>query len=306
VTLLVASALVFAATEVLPGNAATSILGRNATPEARAGLEEQLGLDRSPVSRYVDWLSGAIRLDFGQSLTAGLSAAPGLGEERTSVTSIIATPLVNTGLLILATMLLLIPVSFFVGTASALRQGSRTDTATQVTMLALVSVPEFVVGVLFVILFAFVWPVLPAVSFEVTPTTLVLPVATLVALSVAYTARMIRSGVILVLQEDYVAMARLKGMPEHIVIRRHVLPNAVGPTLQAFVIVVGYLAGGIVVVEYLFAFPGVGQGLVSAIQTRDLPVVQAYVLVLAAMYVVANLIADLLSVTFNPRLRVRT
>ncbi len=170
-------------------------------------------------------------------------------------------------------------------------------------MLVFTALPEFTLGAILALLFGVVWPILPAVSLEVSFTTLVLPVATLSLAAIAYTARFIRAGVIEALAADHVQMARMKGLPEKLVIRRHVLPNALGPTLQAFALVVGWLAGGVVVVEYLFGYPGMGEGLVRAISARDVPVVQAYTLIIAAAYIVANLLADLLTVALNPRLR---
>jgi peptide/nickel transport system permease protein len=156
-----------------------------------------------------------------------------------------------------------------------------------------------------VLAFAIAWPVLPAVAFQVTPEALVLPVATLLMLSIAYTARMVRAGVIEVLSSEYVAMARLKGMPERSVIRHHVLPNAIGPSLHAFALTAAWLAGGVVIVEYLFAYPGIGRLLIDAVTSRDVPMVEAVSLILAAVYVVGNLLADVATILLTPRLRTR-
>jgi peptide/nickel transport system permease protein len=293
-TLLVASALIFAATELLPGNLATATLGRDATPEAVKALSKQLGLDRPAAVRYVDWLDGIVHLDLGKSAINGV---------RVSAT--IAQPLRNTALLLAVTMALLIPLSILLGTASALRRGSVFDVTAQFVTVALVALPEFVVGIALVLGFAIAWPVFPAVAFRVTPAALVLPVATLLLLSLAYTARMVRAGVVEVLSSEYVAMARLKGMPERSVIRHHVLPNAIGPSLHAFALTAAWLAGGIVIVEYLFAYPGIGSLLVDAITSRDVPLIEAIALILAAVYVVGNLIADIATILLTPRLRTR-
>lgn len=305
VTLLLTSLLVFGSTSVLPGDAAEVALGRSATPERLELYRAQMGLDQPPVERYADWLVGTTQLDFGKSLIEGITLDIAGGGQGTGVpvTDLIRPRLKNTGILLLVTLLILIPMSIVIGTATAIARGSKFDGFMQTAMLVFTAVPEFTLGALLALFFGVLWPILPAVSLQVTPKSLVLPVATLTLTAVAYTARFIRAGVINALAADHVQMARMKGLPERLVIRRHVLPNALGPTLQAFALVVGWLAGGVVIVEYLFAYPGVGEGLIRAISGRDVPVVQAYTLIIAATYVVANLIADLLTVALNPRLR---
>jgi peptide/nickel transport system permease protein len=293
-TLLVASALIFTATQLLPGDLATAALGRDATPDAVKQLRQRLGLDRPAVLRYGDWLNGIAHLDLGKSAVNGVR-----------VSSTIAQPLRNSALLVAITLGLLMPLSLLLGTATALRRGSFFDIGSQLVTVALVALPEFVVGIVLVLAFAIAWPVLPAVAFQVTPEALVLPVATLLMLSIAYTARMVRAGVIEVLSSEYVAMARLKGMPERSVIRHHVLPNAIGPSLHAFALTAAWLAGGVVIVEYLFAYPGIGRLLVDAVTSRDVPMVEAVSLILAAVYVVGNLIADVATILLTPRLRTR-
>jgi peptide/nickel transport system permease protein len=293
-TLLVASALIFTATQLLPGDLATAALGRDATPDAVKQLRQRLGLDRPAVLRYGDWLNGIAHLDLGKSAINGVR-----------VSSTIAQPLRNSALLVAITLGLLMPLSLLLGTATALRRGSFFDIGSQLVTVALVALPEFVVGIVLVLTFAIAWPVLPAVAFQVTPEALVLPVATLLMLSIAYTARMVRAGVIEVLSSEYVAMARLKGMPERSVIRHHVLPNAIGPSLHAFALTAAWLAGGVVIVEYLFAYPGIGRLLVDAVTSRDVPMVEAVSLILAAVYVVGNLIADVATILLTPRLRTR-
>lgn len=293
-TLLVASALIFAATQLLPGDLASATLGRDATPAAVKQLRERLGLDRPAAIRYVDWLDGIVHLDLGKSAVNGVR-----------VSSTIAQPLRNSALLLAVTLALLVPLSLLLGTAAALRRGSVFDVGSQLVTVALVALPEFVVGIVLVLAFAIAWPVLPAVAFRVTPEALVLPVATLLLLSLAYTARMVRAGVIEVLSSEYVAMARLKGMPERSVIRHHVLPNAIGPSLHAFALTAAWLAGGVVIVEYLFAYPGIGSLLIDAVTSRDVPMVEAVALILAAVYVVGNLLADIATILLTPRLRTR-
>lgn len=303
-TLLVLSMLVFAGTELLPGNAARAVLGQQATPSAVAAMNRELGTDRPAVARYLDWLGDAVRLDFGHSLTQGVGSTAGApGSTGTPVASLISAPLQNTGALVLTVLVILVPGSLILGTLTALRAGSRVDQLIQSLTLAFAAVPEFVIGVMLIAVLALWLGLLPAVSLTVTPRQIVLPAATLALTSLAWTARLVRAGVIEVLASDYVEMARLKGLPERRVVIRHVLPNSVGPTLQAFALTIGYLAGGVVVVEYLFSYPGVGQGLLTAVQTRDIPTVEAYTMIIAGVYVVANLLADILAAVFNPRLR---
>jgi peptide/nickel transport system permease protein len=308
VTLLLVSVLVFASTEALPGDAAQIALGRNATPLRLKQLRAATGLDLPPIERYFHWLAGAVHFDFGDSLVEGVGfdIAGNSQHAGEPVAQLISGPLKNTGILVLATLVFLVPLSLLIGVATALKRGSSFDGITQTLTLVFTALPEFTLGAILALIFGVLWPVLPAVSLNVSPATLVLPVMTLTLVTVAYTSRFIRAGLIGVLASDHVQMARMKGLPERLVIRRHVLPNALGPTLQAFALVIGWLAGGVVVVEAIFAYPGLGQGLVTAISARDVPVVQAYVLIIATVYVVANLIADFLTVALNPRLRTTT
>jgi peptide/nickel transport system permease protein len=292
-TLLLTSVLVFASTVVLPGDAAQAVLGSESTPESLAYYRHVMGLDQPAVPRYFEWLRGVATLDFGKSLVV----------QDTPVSAVISGPLVNTGILLLVTVALLIPLSLVIGTATAIARGSWFDGGSQTIMLALHALPEFTLGAILVLLFAFIWPILPAVSITVTPNAIILPVATLTLTAVAYTSRFVRAGVIQALASDHVQMARMKGLPERLVLRRHVLPNALGATVQAFSLVIGWLAGGIVVVEYLFAYPGLGSALIRSISARDVPVVQACTLIVALTYTIANALADLLTVALNPRLR---
>ena len=201
------------------------------------------------------------------------------------------------------TLLLLIPLSLVVGTVAALRRGSPIDTAIQLATLATVALPEFVVGIAFILAFAFIWRLLPAVSFELSVRTLILPVATLLVVSFAYTARMVRAGVVGVLEQEFVDMARMKGLPERLVIRRHVLPNSLVPSVQAFALTAAWMPGGIIIIESLFGFPGMGVGLVQAVSARDTPTVEALTLIVATVYVIANLLSDIFTVLATPRLR---
>jgi peptide/nickel transport system permease protein len=291
-TLLAASVLIFATVEFLPGDAASAYLGRDTTPAAAAKLRKEFGLDRPITERYADWIWSVVHGDLGESPANGVR-----------VTTLIGTRLGNSAVLVGITLLLLIPLSLVVGTVAALRRGSPIDTAIQLATLATVALPEFVVGIAFILAFAFIWRLLPAVSFELSVRTLILPVATLLIVSFAYTARMVRAGVVSVLEQEFVDMARMKGLPERLVIRRHVLPNALVPSVQAFALTAAWMPGGIIIIESLFGFPGMGVGLVQAVSARDTPTVEALTLIVATVYVIANLLSDVFTVLATPRLR---
>jgi peptide/nickel transport system permease protein len=294
VTLWIASVLIFVAMNVLPGNAATAALGRQVTPQAQQLLSRELGLNQPVIVRYGHWAWGVLHGQLGKS---AVNSVP--------VTSLIGEPLVHTGILLLVTLVFLVPLALLLGIGGALAKRGGIDAAVQAVMLVFAAVPEFVVGTVLILLFAILWPVLPSVALTVSPSTLALPVATLLLVSLGYLARMVRAGVRNVLDSPHVAMARLKGLPETKVIRRHVLPNCLGPSAQALAATIAWLAGGVVIVEELFGYPGMGQALVDAVQSRDAPTVEALTLLIAGVYIVGNLAADLVSILSTPRLRAR-
>jgi peptide/nickel transport system permease protein len=302
VVLLVVSALVFIATNLLPGNPSNAILGRDATPARVTELTRELGLDKPLIERYGAWLGNAAQGDFGRSVTQGGGAFGEFGH-GTKVRTLVAPALRNTAILASVSLSLVILTSLLLGTFSALRQSRPEDNLAQVVTLVFLALPDFVLGAILIILFAFVWPVLPAVTLTPSVSGLVLPVATLVLGLLGVTARLIRVGVIDVLSSNYVTSARLRGVPERRLLRSHVLPNALGPTLQVFAMAAGDFVGAVVVVEYLFGYPGIGTGFVEAVSGRDYLVVQAYALIFAAVYILANLIAGTLTVAATPRLR---
>lgn len=308
-TLWVVSVLVFAGTELLSGDAATAILGQTATPQSLAVVRKELGLDRPPHERYLSWVGGVLRGDFGHSLTVGSGGAAG-GRGGTAVSTIIGDRLVNTLILTGVAALLTLPLAIGLGIWSATKPGSWTDSVISSTTLGLIALPEFVTGSALVLLFAIAWPLLPAVSFIGADDSigsrvaaLVLPVATLGAASIAHTSRMIRGSMIEALESDYVQMARLKGIPERRVVFRHALRNALVPSIQVIALTIAWLVGGVVVVEVVFDYPGIGQALASAVSTRDIPVVQAVSLAIAVVYVLVNLAADLATIMLTPKLR---
>jgi len=301
-TLWAASLVVFLGTQLLPGDAAEAALGQQATPQLVAALRKDLGLDRPVLVRYRDWLTGFVQGDFGLSLPS-----------KEPVASIIGDRVRNTGVLALMTVAVLIPLSLFLGILSAVRRDRAFDHWVAGVTLALISTPEFVVGSLLALVLAVKLGWLPAASLvdasaPVLPQwpMFVLPVLTLLAAEVAQTTRMIRATMIDVLESDYVMMARLKGVPERRVLLHHALPNALAPTLQVLAFNVAWLTGGVVVVEYVFQFPGLGLGLASAVASRDQPTVEAITMLITGLYVAANLLADIGVIALNPRLHRQT
>ena len=301
VTLLVVSAVVFLATQVLPGNAAFAVLGRSANPSRLHALERHLHLDRGVAEQYWLWLSGLLTGKLGASLANGQP-----------LWSLVAPRLINSAVLVFVTGAIGSIVGVALGAAAALRKDTWFDHLTSVTALTVTSLPEFVVAIGLIILLATVVShLLPAVSLLPpgtyawsAPKLLILPVATLVIVIVPYIFRMMRAAMIEALESDYVEMARLKGVPEWQIVLAHALPNAIAPTIQVIGLNFLYLAGGVVVVEFVFNFPGIGQGLVFAVQNRDIPVIQFIVLVLAAFYVVMNIVTDVIALLATPRRRI--
>jgi len=302
-TLFVVSVLVFAATEVLPGNAANAVLGRTAAsnPAALHRLEAALHLNRGLLAQYWAWFSGLFTGNLGHSLVNG-QPVWGYVEPR----------LINSAVLMLVTGLIGAVIGVVLGALAALRKDGWFDHVTSVGALAVTALPEFVVGIALIILCStVVTHLLPAVSLLPpgtyawdAPRLLILPVATLVIVIVPYIQRMMRAAMIEALESDYVEMARLKGVPMWRIVLMHALPNATAPTIQVIGLNFLYLAGGVVIVEYVFAFPGIGQGLVYAVDNRDIPVIQFTVVVLAAFYVFMNIITDVIALMATPRHRI--
>ena len=295
------SVLVFVSTQAL-GDPARAILGRNATPEALSALQKELNLDQSVLGQYFSWITGLVHGSLGKSLAA-----------QQSVSSLLGPRLVNSGVLVLSAAVISIPLSIAIGSWAALRREKAFDNVSSNLMLLLAAIPEFVVAVALVILFAttvFHWlpaisPIPPGGRPWDNPKILILPVVTLVIAVAPYVARIMRASMIEVLESDYVEMARLKGLPERTVLTRHALPNAIGPVFQVIAINLAYLAGGVVVVEYVFNYPGIGSALQDAVVNHDLPVVQALAMLIAAVYVGLNLLADIATILVTPRLRTR-
>jgi peptide/nickel transport system permease protein len=293
------SVLVFAATQVLPGNTADAILGRTATAEQKAIYTKQLGLDKPLWEQYWSWFSGVLHGDLGRSVA-----------NQQTVSSFISARLSNSLILAGATLLFLIPGSVILGAWAGVRRGKAPDHAISGISLGLIALPEFVTGTILAAIVAVSLKLVPPTSIIPIgdsplsqPSLLVLPVITLCLAGCAYIVRMLRAGVIESMSSDYVQAARLNGINERRVIFRHALRNSLAPTVQVVALTVQWLIGGIVVVETVFSYPGLGAGLVGAVTGRDIPVVQSVTLILALVYIVINLIADLVVVLLVPKLR---
>jgi peptide/nickel transport system permease protein len=293
------SLLVFIATQAL-GDPARAILGRDATPDRLAALQKQLNLGQPVVSQYLHWLGGLFTGNLGTSLAA-----------QQPVTQLLADRVVNSAVLVFTAALISIPVSVAIGAYSALRREKSFDNVSSNSMLLLAALPEFVVALILVILFATTLShLLPAISSVPPgerpwshPVILILPTLTLVIAVAPYVARIMRASMIEVLESDYIEMARLKGLPERTVLVRHALPNAIGPVFQVIAISLAYLAGGIVVIEFVFNYPGIGSQLQDSVVNHDVPVVQALAMLIAAIYVILNLLADIATILVTPKLR---
>jgi peptide/nickel transport system permease protein len=299
-TLWLVSLVVFAAVIALPGDAATAILGKEATPDRVAALREQLHLNDSTVSQYLHWLGGILTFDLGNSAAT-----------QQPVTQLLSDRVGNSAFLVFVASAIAIPLSIVIGVWLAMKRDKPADHVTSTVALVLASLPEFVIGIGLILIFATgVFHLFPAVSLLApgqkaweAPNAVVLPAATLVIAVVPYISRIMRGSMIEVLESEYVTMARLKGLPERRVIWRHAVPNAIVPAIQVAALQLAWMAGGVVVVEFVFQYPGIGAALVDAVANRDMPVVQTVTMLAAGIYVGLNLLADLATILVTPRLR---
>ena len=298
-TLLLVSLIVFSILEVLPGDVATRILGRDATPESLELLRNQLGLGRPAAVRYFGWLGGLLTGDFGSSLASSRPIADILGPR-----------IFNTVLLSLFAFVLYIPFTLVPAIIQALTRDRGPDHALSVVTLVLLSMPDFLLATILLLAFVLWIPVLPAISLVDASSSvaeylraMTLPAVTLAIVMAVYAVRMLRDNLIEVLDSDYVRMAELKGLSRSRVLLRHALPNALVPTLNVTALNLAYLIGGVVVVERVFTYPGFGTLLIDSLQLRDLPVIEATVMIAALVYVSANLVADVAAILLNPKLR---
>ena len=298
-TLLVISALIFGAVELLPGDIAQAVLGQSATEETLAALRLELGLDRSAPVRYVDWLAGAVVGDFGISLL-----------NQTPVAEVIGPRFANTLFLAAYAAAIAVPVAITLGIIVALLRNTIFDRVANVATLTSISSPEFFLGYILILYFSVKTGWFPSIAtlstnmsfLELLESTF-LPALTMVLVVVAHMMRMTRAAIINLLASPYIEMARLKGTPGWRVITRHALPNAWAPIINVVALNLAYLITGVVLVEVVFVYPGIGQLLVDAVTKRDFPVVQACCLIFAATFILLNLAADVGAILTNPRLR---
>jgi peptide/nickel transport system permease protein len=297
--LVLMSALIFTVTQVLPGNAAYVIAGQFATPDVVAAIEQKLGLNDPYYIQYWRWASGLLVGDLGRSLVMDRPVAPLIADALAASAALAASSFVCVAILGIA-----------LGIIAAVRQNRLIDQTVSIFTYLGISVPEFFWGIVLIIVFAgyLGWFPTggagdPSAGLAQRASHLVLPTATLTFTLIAHVARLTRSSMIETLRSQYVRNARAKGLPEHLVITRHALRNALLPTITVLAIDIGWLIGGIVVVEAVFAYPGLGRLLMFSIERHDLPLIQGTILIIAAIYCLANLGADLLYAFVNPKIR---
>jgi peptide/nickel transport system permease protein len=298
-TLWILSLIVFFAGQILPGDPGRAILGNLASPRAVAALDHQLGVDRPLITQYWTWITGLLHGDMGISY-----------QFRSAVGPFLASALVNSAKLGLLALIIIIPLGIAGGVVAALYVGRPLDRVISLTGLSAATVPEFVSGIVVIVLFGVQLKLLPVTAnagsgaqFWTQLKFLILPVIPLVFVLFGYIARMARAGTIEALESDYARTATLKGLTRGVVIRRHILRNSLLPTITVIATQTGYLIGGLVVVETLFNYPGIGRLIYSAATSKDFPMLEAGVLTIGVVYMVATIIADILTITLNPRLR---
>jgi peptide/nickel transport system permease protein len=298
-TLLAVSVLIFICTQILPGDVASEVLGQSATAESLKVFRAELGLDKPAYVRYLAWLLGVLHGDFGKALTNGLVIKDQL-----------APRFANTLFLAAYSALIAVPLAVGLGILSAIREGRLTDRLANILTLIAISVPEFFVAYVLIIIFAIQLGWFPSLAtvdssmgFGTRIYTAFLPALTLTLVVMAHMLRMTRNSVLSIMSTPYIEMAFLKGLTRGRVVSRHALPNALGPIVSVVALNLAYLVVGVVVVENVFVYPGVGQYMVDAVAKRDVPVIQACGLVFAGVFVTLNTLADMLAILANPRLR---
>ena len=304
-TLIVVSILIFIGTSILPGDVANIILGQMSTPESLAILRAKLGLDQPAYVRYFIWLGDLLTGNLGFS-----KAGAGAGTVGTPISEMLAPRLMNTLRLGGVVAVIAVPFALAVGLVAAMYPGTRVDRFVTFTTLGLISIPEFLVATLLVLVVAVQLGWLPATAYISGQETglkllraLAMPTLTLVIVAAAQIMRMTRATVLNVMSSPYIEMAILKGVPRSRIILRHALLNAIGPIVNIIALNLAYLVSGVVIVETVFAFPGLAKLMIDAVQTRDLPLVQACAMIFCATYIVLIFIADMASILSNPRLR---
>ncbi|WP_306121223.1 ABC transporter permease [Roseovarius sp. MMSF_3359] len=299
VTVWIVSVIIFAGVEALPGDACTAFLERDAQGKLLENCRRDLGLDKPAVTRYIDWASGAIRGDFGVS-----------ADGQQSIAALVGDRVKNSILLAAGALAVGVPLAILLGIITGLWRDSWIDILFSTGAIFAMTIPEFVSATVLILIFAIWLGWVPAVVL--TPADapalaffpeVILAAVVLTMVMIAHIMRMVRSSVIEVMASDYVQMAMLKGVPYWRIVFRHALPNALLPAINVVALTVAWLLGGVVVVEMVFNYPGLGRTMISAISARDLPVIQALAMIVAATYVGVNLAADMLTIVLNPRLR---
>jgi peptide/nickel transport system permease protein len=302
-TLFAVSIIIFSSLQMLPGGYAQNILGQGATKELVANFNHELGLDRPAVVRYVEWIGNAVQGDFGNSYSGTT------GTIKRNVSAIIAPRLYNTFFLAAMAAIVAVPLSLLLGVMAALYRNSWYDRIINSITLTTIAMPEFFIAYILMFFFAVRhrWFYTLSTVSETTPfwehiSRAALPALTMTLVIIAHMMRMTRASIINLLASPYIEMAQLKGMSKSQVILRHALPNAWAPIATVIAFNLAYLVVGVVVVEVVYVYPGIGQMMVDAVSSRDMPVVQACALIFAATYILLNLLADVVSITTNPRL----
>lgn len=305
-TLFVVSIIIFSSVELLPGDFGQAVLGQAATEETLAAFRRELGLDQPAYLRYFNWVAGVVQGDLGTSFSGRSSS--GVDRSR-AVIDLIAPRLWNTLFLASMTAIIAVPLALFLGITAALFRNSIYDRMVNSVTLITISFPEFFVAYLLILFLTSLYPIFPSLA-NVTPDMALgerinksmLPALTLTLVIVAHMMRMTRAAIINLLASPYIEMARLKGLSQRDIILKHALPNAWAPIATVIAFNLAYLVVGVVVVEVVFVYPGIGQLMVDSVSARDIPVVQACALIFAATYILLNLSADIIGIITNPRL----
>jgi peptide/nickel transport system permease protein len=299
ITLFIISLIVFMGVEALPGDAATAYMGQMATPESLAALREEFGLNAPVHKRYLSWLGGILKGDLGVSMV-----------KRKPVAELIGNRFRNTVVLALAAALVGVPLAIVLGVLAGLMRDKWPDVLISTTSIVAMTLPGFVTATVLIYVFAIRLEMFPAITLlptdvpvmELLPN-IVLPIITLTLIMVAHILRLVRTNMIDVMVSDYVQMARLKGVPTRQIVFKHALPNAMLPTINVVALTLAWLLGGVAIIETVFNYPGIGKLMIGAITDRDFALVQGIAIILSAIYIALNLIADLLSLVLNPKLR---
>ena len=306
ITLIVVSILIFGSIEMLPGDFGEAILGQSATKETVAAFRRELGLDQPAYIRYLNWIGNALTGDFGNSFSG--RNASGIDSSRTFV-DLLDQRLYDTLFLAAMTTLIAVPIALFLGITAALYRDTIYDRLVNSITLTTIATPEFFVAYILILLFASLWGFFPSLgnvdprdTLDVRIYKTCLPALTMALVTIAHMLRMTRAAIINLLASPYIEQARLKGVSSVQIILWHALPNAWAPIATVIAFNLAYMVVGVVVVEVVFVYPGVGQLMVDAVRTRDIPVVQACALIFAATYILLNLIADVIGIVTNPRL----